>query len=135
MIKEELKKNINTKLIGKNIIYYETIDSTQIEAKKLAENDIKDGTIVFANEQLSGIGTHDRKWHTGKENNLAFTMILYPKCNVSKLNDLTINIAEYMVDTIYELYNYKLSIKEPNDLMYNNKKVGGILTQIVSKRR
>ena len=131
-MKEKISKEMKTSIIGKNLIYYDKIDSTQVKARELAEESIENGTIVVANSQDNGIGTHDRKWHTGEGTNIAFTLIIYPKCNIDKLEHFTLDIARCMVDSIWDLYGYKLNIKEPNDLIYNGKKVGGILTQAIS---
>ena len=129
-----MNKNINKelKIIGKNRIYFSEIDSTQLKAKGLAEEKVENGTIVITDNQINGIGTHDRKWYTSKAKNLTFTLIVYPKCSIEKLNTLTIDIAKIITNAIYMLYNYNLEIKKPNDIVYNGKKMGGILTQITS---
>lgn len=129
-----MNKNINKelKIIGKNRIYFSEIDSTQLKAKGLAEEKVENGTIVITDNQINGIGTHDRKWYTSKAKNLTFTLIIYPKCSIEKLNTLTIDIAKIITNAIYMLYNYNLEIKKPNDIVYNGKKMGGILTQITS---
>ena len=56
--------------------------------------------------------------------------MINPKCKIKQLENLTFEIAESMQKAIWDLYNIKLEIKEPNDLMLNNKKIGGILTEI-----
>lgn len=129
------KSNIffHTSVIGKKIKFFEEIFSTQIEAKKLAESGIENGTMILADCQTNGIGTHNRKWYSEKGKNISFTLILYPKCKVKELESLTVDIAKCIVNSIYDLYGYKLDIKLPNDIMYGGKKIGGILTQIVSK--
>ena len=58
------------------------------------------------------------------------TIILHPKCKIDDLDNLTVEIAEKIRKSIYELYGYELEIKEPNDLMFNGKKICGILTEI-----
>ena len=122
-------KSANTKYLGKNIIYYEKINSTQDEAKRIIHDNISNGTIIMADEQTKGKGTHGRKWHTGAENNIAMSIIIYPKCNIKNVEGLTIKIAESMCNAIKELYGYELKIKFPNDIILNNKKIGGILTE------
>lgn len=57
------------------------------------------------------------------------SILLYPKCKVEKLEGLTIKIAEIMKDTIWQLYQISLEIKEPNDLLLHGKKISGILTR------
>ena len=56
-----IQDKLNTKFIGNRLDYYETIDSTHLLAKKLSINEIENGMIIFADNQTSGIGTHERK--------------------------------------------------------------------------
>lgn len=110
------------------IEYYEKIVSTHLYAKKIAEE--KENRIIIADEQTGGIGTKGRNWYTGKGKNIALTIILHPDCKIEKLEGLTVEIATKIKEAIYELYKYKLEIKKPNDLILNNKKICGILTEI-----
>lgn len=130
---ENIKRKLKSKIIGKNIIFFEEIDSTQIKAKELAEKNIENGTIVITENQTNGLGTHGRNWYSEKNKNLTFTMIMYPKCSINELDGITKKIAEYMTSAIYNVCNARTDIKEPNDIMLNNKKIGGILTQIITK--
>lgn len=132
-MQEKMDYFFNTKIIAKKQIYFKEIDSTQKEARKLAENNIENGTIVITDYQIDGIGTHNRKWYSEKDKNLAFTIILYPKCNIKQLKNLTVDIAKSVIKAIKNLYNLELEIKYPNDIMINTKKIGGILTQIATE--
>ena len=76
----EVKKFLKTKTIGRNIIFFDEIDSTQIQAKKFAENCVTNGTIVLTENQTGGLGTHGRKWYSDKNKTISFTIILYPEC-------------------------------------------------------
>ena len=109
------------------IEYYETITSTHIFAKEIEKQGDK---ILIAEEQTGGIGTKGRTWHSGKNKNIAITIIKHPKCTIKELDGLTTKIAEVIVEAIYELYKIKLEIKIPNDLLLNGKKICGILTEI-----
>lgn len=131
-MENKVRKFLTTSIIGKKIIFFDEIDSTQIQAKILAENGIKDGTMVLAENQTGGIGTHGRKWYSEKNNNISFTLVLYPKCSIQELNHLTKDIAKCVVEAIDKICKIKTDIKEPNDIMLNGKKIGGILTQIIS---
>lgn len=122
-------KNAKTEFLGKNIIYYKEIGSTQDEAKKLINGIATNGTIVLTNKQTNGRGTKENKWYTGEANNIAMTMILLPNCDIDKISGLTMLIAKCIVSTIKELYGYNLQIKIPNDVFLNGKKIAGILTQ------
>lgn len=65
--------------------------------------------------------------------NLTFSFLLRPNCNIKKLETLTILIAKVIVRVIKELYNINLEIKHPNDIIISGKKLGGILTESTSK--
>lgn len=125
---EEIKKS-KTNILGKNIIYYKEIGSTQDEAKKIINTKIDNGTIIVADSQNKGRGTKENTWYTGIGKNIAMTLIIFPNCNIQELDGLTMLIAECIVNTINELYNYELTIKYPNDVFLNGKKIAGILTE------
>ncbi|MCI8759791.1 MAG: biotin--[acetyl-CoA-carboxylase] ligase [Clostridia bacterium] len=74
-------------------------------------------------------GTHGRKWYTDENNNIAFSLFLQANCQISQLENLTLMIAETIVEVFENLYDISLTIKFPNDLVYQGKKLGGILTQ------
>ena len=128
---EKIKK-ANTKIIGKKIEYFKEIESTHILAKEIAKSEDKENKtkMLITEKQTGGIGTKGKSWYTGEGKNIATTIILYPKCKIEKLKNLTIEIAEKIKTAIYELYGYKLEIKKPNDLIFNGKKLCGILTEI-----
>lgn len=122
--------NLKTNFLGKNTIYYEEIDSTQTEIWRLIKNNsISNGTLLFADIQNAGIGTHGRTWYTDETNNIAFSFFIKTECSIEKLEGLTIEIANIIVDIFKAQYGINLDIKKPNDITYKNKKIGGILTQ------
>lgn len=106
-------------------IHYEKIDSTQKEVWRRLE----DGILISADIQTDGIGTHGRKWYTSQKGNIAFSIGLVINVPINKLDNLTLEIAETIVEVFDNLYKIKLQIKLPNDIMINNQKVGGILTE------
>lgn len=74
-------------------------------------------------------GTHGRIWYTNEANNIAFSFFIEANCNTKQIEGITIEIANTIIETFKKLYNIQLQIKQPNDIVYNNKKIGGILTQ------
>lgn len=121
--------NLNTKFLGKKIYYYNIIDSTQKEVWRLYKQNAPSGTLVMAGIQTNGIGTHGRIWHTDKENNIAFSFLITTDTNVKKLEGITLKTAQIVLEVFKEKYGISLEIKEPNDIVYNNRKIGGILTE------
>jgi len=132
-MRQDIIKDLKTNYMGKNIIYFEEIESTQKKAKEMSET-LENGSVILANNQTSGIGTHGRKWFSEKGKNILFTITLFPDCTIEKINKLTILIAECFVETIQKLYEINLQIKSPNDLICNGKKIGGILTESVTQK-
>lgn len=123
-------KKLKTKFLGKNSIYYKEIDSTQSEIWRLIQTKTApNGTLVFADIQTKGKGTHGRIWHTDEKGNIAFSFFIKMDCNINKLEGITIEIAKIIIDILEKQYQIKLEIKEPNDIVYKNKKIGGILTE------
>ena len=74
-------------------------------------------------------GTHGRKWYTEEANNIAFSFFVEINCELEKVEGITVEIAETMIKTLKQMYNIELQIKSQNDIVYNERKIGGILTQ------
>lgn len=111
------------------LIKFEKIESTHkylIENYKKYENK----TVIVTNEQTGGIGTRGRTWYTGNKDNIAMSILYKRDFTIEQLEGLTIKIATKVKSVIKNLYDIDLDIKEPNDLILNNKKICGILTQI-----
>lgn len=126
---EKIKK-ASTKVIGKEILYYDVLDSTQKEAKRrIRQNNIVNGTIILTNHQTEGIGTKGRIWYTTSHTNITMTLVFFPNCDIRELEGLTIKIAEVIKNAIQNRYGISLQIKQPNDLLLSGKKIGGILTE------
>ena len=122
--------NLKTNKLGQNFKYYEKIDSTQSEIWRLVDsNKIADGMLVMSNIQTNGQGTHGRVWHTDETENIAFSFYVKIDDKPERLEGITIDMATIIQKIFEDLYEVKLTIKSPNDLMLNDKKVGGILTE------
>ncbi len=125
-----MNRKLKTKYLGQKIIYYNQLDSTQKEIWRRIENDnIENGNIIVAQIQTDGIGTHGRRWYTSEQNNIAFSIYLKIEKPVEYIKTITLELAKTFVEVFKNLYEIEIQIKTPNDLIINNKKIGGILTQ------
>ncbi|MCI8444164.1 MAG: biotin--[acetyl-CoA-carboxylase] ligase [Clostridia bacterium] len=123
-------ENLNTSFLGRNSEYYKQIDSTQSEIwRRYEKNEIPNGTLIMADYQTKGQGTHGRVWHTDEANNIAFSFLIQTNCEIQKLEGITIEIANILIKILKEKYGVRLEVKEPNDIVFKGKKIGGILTQ------
>ena len=122
--------NLKSNFLGRKFKIYDEIDSTQNEIWRMIENEqIENGTLVMADIQNAGKGTHGRKWHTDEGNDIAFSFYLETNCKAKDIEGITIEIAKCIVEIFKEKYNILLDIKFPNDIVYKGKKIGGILTE------
>lgn len=122
----------NTLFIGKPILHFDTLDSTNDYAKKLLANSTpKDGTVILADFQSQGRGQHSYIWLSGEGENLLFSIILFPKFLLAE-NQFFINMAicNGIVQGLRYLFDIpELKIKWPNDIMIGDKKLCGILIE------
>ena len=129
LLPEEVQTGLNTKIIGKNFSYYDTIDSTNRIAKELAAANAVDGTVVVAEQQFSGKGRLGRSFFSPKSKSILCSIILKPKFlphEAAKCTLLTaVAVAKAMVR-----FDLKPEIKWPNDILFDGRKVVGILTEI-----
>ncbi|MCI8396567.1 MAG: hypothetical protein HFJ52_02540 [Clostridia bacterium] len=88
----------------------------------------------MAEKQTKGKGTNGRIWFTEEGNNLTFSFLLKPNCNIQKLQNLTITIAEVMIRIIKEKYGYHLDIKYPNDIVKSGRKLRRYFNREFHKR-
>lgn len=127
---DEIRLGLTTSFIGKNIHYEESVESTQRIAHRFASEDVPEGTVIIAEEQLSGRGRMDRKWHSPKYTGIWMSLIIRPNIPLSKAPQLTLLTAVAIVQAIEETTDLLPEIKWPNDILINGKKVTGILTEL-----
>jgi BirA family biotin operon repressor/biotin-[acetyl-CoA-carboxylase] ligase len=127
-MKNRIQNTLYTDYIGRNLHFYESIDSTNIRAKEIAL-EAPEGTVIIAEEQTEGIGRLGRTWLSPKGKGIWMSIILKPQVepeNVSKITLLgaaAVNLALYQMAIVSK-------IKWPNDIIIDEKKVGGILTEM-----
>jgi BirA family biotin operon repressor/biotin-[acetyl-CoA-carboxylase] ligase len=126
---EEIISELKTKIIGKKIYQFETIDSTNLFAKKLIRDGIGEGAVVVADVQLRGRGRKNRTW-SSPIGGLWFSVILYPNITPEKGMMVTMSASIAVSQAIKEVTNLNSEIKWPNDILIDGKKVCGIITEI-----
>lgn len=85
--------------------------------------------LLCLNNKQKENGTHGRTWYTEEQNNIAFSFVINPNCKIDNLEGMTLEIAQVMIQTLKKIYDIELQIEIPNDIVYNGKKIGGILTE------
>ena len=113
------------------ILRFESLPSTNLEAARLAGEDAPEGLCIIAGEQTAGRGRLERQWVSPQGAGLYFSMILRPQFEQSVWPLLTLMAAVAVHDALLEAYALKADIKWPNDLLVNDKKLCGILAETV----
>jgi BirA family transcriptional regulator, biotin operon repressor / biotin---[acetyl-CoA-carboxylase] ligase len=126
----EIQLGLKTKQMGRNIHFEESVTSTQKIAQSLANNGVPEGTIVVADKQTNGRGRMYRTWHSPGGTGVWMSLIIRPNIPVNKTPQLTLLTAVAIVQAIEELTPLRPTIKWPNDIMVNGKKLVGILTEL-----
>jgi BirA family biotin operon repressor/biotin-[acetyl-CoA-carboxylase] ligase len=124
----KVKERLETSFVGKPLIYYRRVSSTNDVGKELAKKGVTEGTVILAETQTKGRGRLGRKW-VSPSGGLWFSLILRPKIKPKDLPQLTFMAATAIAKTLRSLYKLRAQIKWPNDILVNNRKVCGILTE------
>ncbi|WP_010631168.1 biotin--[acetyl-CoA-carboxylase] ligase [Sporolactobacillus vineae] len=121
---------LRTEKLGRSIIFYDSIGSTQKEALRLADEGAADGTLVITNEQTAGRGRMGHNWKSQRGVMVTMSLILRPDLPIDQTPQLTLLTAVAATDTIEEITGLSCGIKWPNDILYHGRKLVGILTEL-----
>jgi len=132
LIPQEVQRGLFTKYIGKEIYYFPELKSTNIMAKEKAlhrAEGIDEGTLVITERQSAGKGRLGREWFS-PIGGIWLSIILYPQLPPSYIPRITLMTAVAVVKAIKMCTQIEPQIKWPNDILINEKKVCGILTEM-----
>ena len=131
---QSLREKLGSSLFASNFLFYESLDSTNSKAKDLALQGAPEGTLVLAEQQSAGRGRMGgRPWLSPGYVNLLFSLLLRPPVKAEQVFVLTMVFALAARDAVEDTSSISPSIKWPNDLYFNGKKLGGILTEFSVK--
>ena len=113
------------------IIWYDVIDSTNTQAKKLALEGAPHGTVLVADCQTGGRGRLGRSFQSPGSMGVYMSVILRPQCPADQLMHLTCAAAVAACDAVEKAVGFRPGIKWTNDLVHEKRKLAGILTELV----
>ncbi|MFA5101199.1 MAG: biotin--[acetyl-CoA-carboxylase] ligase [Candidatus Omnitrophota bacterium] len=126
----EISAGLHTRTIGKVIHYYDHVASTMDAATQLAQNKAPEGTVVVAEAQTQGRGRLGRSWVSPKYKGLYFSVIVRPDTQVGEIASITLMAAVSVCEAVRRTCGIDARIKWPNDIFLEQKKLGGILTEM-----
>ena len=125
----EITSGLKTKTIGQQAFYFDSTDSTQNQALKMAEEPENDGAIIVAEKQTGGRGRSGRKWVSPK-GGIWFSVILHPRFDISVTTLFPIASALALSIALEKTFKISPELKWPNDITINGKKLAGMLVDV-----
>lgn len=125
----EIVSGIETKTLGHKAYYFDSIESTQNQALKMADDPKNEGTVIIAEKQTGGRGRSGRKWISPK-GGIWLSIILHPKFDISITTLFPIASSLALSYAIEKITKTSPSLKWPNDLTVNGKKLAGMLVDV-----
>ena len=122
----EITENLKTKFIGKRAYYFDSIDSTQNFALKIASQDNENGTVIISKKQTGGKGRMKRKWFS-PVGGIWMSVIIHPDFDISNITLVPIATSLALCMAIEKTIKIRPKLKWPNDITIKGKKVAGIL--------
>lgn len=129
MIEHKLQEVSRVAVVGRDVRFFESVTSTNDEARKLAEEGARDGTVVVAENQTAGRGRYGRKWSSLPES-IAMTVILRPQNAVIHTACAMGTVAVCGAVQAQTMLNARISW--PNDIVVNGRKIAGVLAEVTS---
>lgn len=130
LLPQEIRSRLTTQILGQEIRYFDDVTSTNNEAKLLAANDCPEGTLVVAEAQNSGRGRLSRGWFSPWGKGIWMSVVLRPKFSPQEAPKCTLMAAVAINKAIRQVSGIDCGIKWPNDILYQGRKLVGILTEM-----
>jgi len=126
---DDIKAQLNTAILGKRLILFNRITSTNDFLKRLARRGAETGTLVIADQQTAGRGRLGRPWQSPPHVGLWFSFILRPELPLEFIGALPLAMAAVVAETLAAISGQTFAVKWPNDILWNQRKVCGILCE------
>ncbi|WP_312339754.1 biotin--[acetyl-CoA-carboxylase] ligase [Anaerospora hongkongensis] len=127
---KEIESCLHSHSLGRQIHYFSDVGSTNNEAKKIAADGCPEGTIVVAEAQTVGRGRLSRGWFSPYGKGIWLSVVLRPPFQPQQAPKCTLMAAVAVTKAIRGFCDVPCGIKWPNDILYEGKKLVGILTEM-----
>lgn len=129
----EIGAGLETEFLGRSVFCYNSIDSTNEEAKRQALTGVPNGSLFVAEQQTGGKGRLGRSWASPTGTGLWFTVLLRPGILPLRVSVTTLLAGLAVARAIRTFSGCDAKIKWPNDIVIGSKKVCGILTEMTAE--
>lgn len=127
---DAVRASVDGQLVGREIIFLERTGSTNDAVMNAATAGAREGLVIFAEEQTAGRGQYGRKWDSAVGKGLWLSILLRPNVPLADSRRLTDWLAETVASTIARKFALAPTVKPPNDVYLDGKKVAGVLVEM-----
>jgi BirA family biotin operon repressor/biotin-[acetyl-CoA-carboxylase] ligase len=129
---DSIRSGLATRFVGQTVHYWPAVGSTNDELKRLAEAGAPEGTLAIADEQTAGRGRlRGRTWVAPHGSSLLMSLLFRPDWLApARAQQITMLCALAAADAVVEIAGTRPSLKWPNDLLLDGKKLAGVLTEL-----
>jgi BirA family biotin operon repressor/biotin-[acetyl-CoA-carboxylase] ligase len=135
LVAEELQADLANGVIGREIIVIEQTGSTNDAILQIANANSKEGLVAFAEHQTAGRGQRGNRWESAVGKGLWFSILLRPKIDLASSPQLTAWAAEAVSGAIQNEFSLTPTIKPPNDVQIDGRKVAGVLVEMRAQKK
>lgn len=123
---------VDRRCVGGAVIYLESTDSTNLQARRLAEGGAPEGTLVIADEQTAGRGRMGRSWASPPGVNLYLSLVLRPPIAAHQAPQVTLLSSLAVAEAVESCFGLAAEVKWPNDVLVGGRKIAGLLGEIAA---
>ena len=135
LIASEMQAGLGTAVIGRQITVLEQTDSTNDAILRISTPNSEEGLVLFAEDQTAGRGQRGNRWESTAGKGLWFSILLRPRIDINNSPRLTAWAAEAISDVIRHEFSLKTTIKLPNDVEIDGRKVAGVLVEMRAQEK
>ena len=130
LVSDRIQADLGTMVIGQEIMVLEQTGSTSDAVLQIMERDSTEGLVLFAEHQTAGRGQRGNRWESAAGKGLWFSILLRPMIDVTSSPQLTIWATQAISEVIQTEFVIKPTIKLPNDVQIDGRKVAGVLVEM-----
>src|SRR5437868_9815630 len=134
LVGSELQANLGSAVIGREIIVLKQTGSTNDAILQIATADSNEGLVLFAEHQTAGRGQRSNRWESAAGKGLWFSILLRPRIDLASSPQLTAWAAEAISGAIENEFSLTPTIKLPNDVQIDERKVAGVLVEMRAQK-
>jgi len=126
----EIQKDLHTQRFGRQVYHLRSVNSTNQAAQDLGRRGCPEGTLVVAEEQTAGRGRWQRSWWSPPEKGVWLSLVLRPQLAPHRVPQITLVAGVSCARAIEKYLGLRPGIKWPNDVVYDGRKLCGILVEM-----